>query len=287
MIAAVAALREWIARRQALEVCAGHVIEQQIVVEREELAQAPFQMRLERGLVRQQPVEGAVQPVVVDLRARDLEQVLQRGAAVPVLGDMQLARRLAQAGEHQDRGHRRPGHRLAPRRQQLRAQGVQPQRAPERPPEPHRPERPGALQADLIQPHRDRLARRALRFEQLVLRAASGDLLGQGARLGAALCVQFAEVRHGLLDDPAAAANRADQAPVRVRLPPLPPHGVPQVHSPPPPSRAQSRQKTRASASGSGRHYIAFRQFRDQKSRRHGAGSRRTIFPRVELRKLG
>ncbi len=199
---------------------------------------------------------------------------------------MQFARRLAQAGEHQDRGHRRPGHRLAPGGQQLRAHGVQPQRAPERPPEPHRPERPRALQANLVQAHRQRHARCDVRFEQRALRAAPRDLLRQGARLRAALRVQFPEVRHGLLDDPAAAAHRAHQAPVRMRLPPLPPHRVPQVHPASPQPRAVSPEDPRrGKGQKSALHRV--RLFSGQKPKRHGAGSRRTIFPRAELRKLG
>ena len=73
-------------------------------------------------LVRQQPIQRAVEPVVVDLLGGQAQQILQRRAAVPVLGDVQLARRLAQPREHQHRGHRRPRHLLPASRQQLLAQ---------------------------------------------------------------------------------------------------------------------------------------------------------------------
>ena len=52
VIAAVAALGQRIVRAPAFEVRAGHVVEEQIVVEREELAERADQMLLQRRLVR-------------------------------------------------------------------------------------------------------------------------------------------------------------------------------------------------------------------------------------------
>jgi len=53
-------------------------------------------MRLESILVRQQMIEGAIEPVLVDLLFAKLDEVAQRRAPIPVLGNVQLARRLAQ-----------------------------------------------------------------------------------------------------------------------------------------------------------------------------------------------
>ena len=66
MVAAVAARGQRVGLRLALEVGAGHVVQQQLVVELEQLAQAALEMGLQRRLVRQQAVERAIQPIVVD-----------------------------------------------------------------------------------------------------------------------------------------------------------------------------------------------------------------------------
>ena len=130
VIPAVAALRQRIARRQSLEVRARHVVQQQVVLQREQLPQPRLQVTFDRFLVRQQTVERAVQAVVIHRFTRQRQQVLERGAPVPVLGDVQLARRLAQARDHQYRRHHRPRRRLASLRQQLRADHVQLERSP-------------------------------------------------------------------------------------------------------------------------------------------------------------
>ena len=53
MVAAVAALGERIGGGLSLEIRARHVVEQKLVVEPEQLAQAPLEMPLQRPLVRQ------------------------------------------------------------------------------------------------------------------------------------------------------------------------------------------------------------------------------------------
>ena len=156
MVATVPACGQRVLRRLALEVRARHVVQQQVVPQREQLAQSRLQVLLDRHLVRQQSIQRAVQTVVIHRLARQSEQILQRGAPVPVLGDVQLARRLAPSRYHQPRRHHRPRHRLAPRRQQPRAQRVQPQRTPQRPAQPHVPEGSAALQPHPLQPHRHR-----------------------------------------------------------------------------------------------------------------------------------
>jgi hypothetical protein len=70
MIATVAALSERVAFSQTLEVGARHIVEQQVVLEREQLAKPSAQMLLERLLVRQQLIQRAVEAIVVDPLAR-------------------------------------------------------------------------------------------------------------------------------------------------------------------------------------------------------------------------
>ena len=75
VIARIAALRLRIARRLAFEIGAGHVIEQHLVLHREQLAAATCQVRFQRGLVRKQVIEAAVQPVLVHLLFAELQQI--------------------------------------------------------------------------------------------------------------------------------------------------------------------------------------------------------------------
>ena len=78
-------------------------------------------MRLESRLVREQMIEGAIQAVLVDLFLAELQQVAKRGAAIPVLGDVQLAGWLAEPSRHQHGGHFRPPDALLSDRQQALA----------------------------------------------------------------------------------------------------------------------------------------------------------------------
>ena len=49
-------------------------------------------MRFQRRLVNQEHIEGAIEPILVDLRVIELQQIGKRGAPVPILGNVQLAR---------------------------------------------------------------------------------------------------------------------------------------------------------------------------------------------------
>ena len=91
MVAAVAAAGERVALGLTLEVCARHVVQQQLIVKLEQL----LEMYLQRSLMRQQTVESTVQPIVVNALRRHAQEVVQRRAAVPILGNVQLAGRLA------------------------------------------------------------------------------------------------------------------------------------------------------------------------------------------------
>jgi len=97
---AVAPRGQRVARRRPLEVGANHVVEQQVVRQGEGLPQALTQVLLDRCLVRQESIQRAVEPMVIDPLGRDPQQVLERGRPIPVLGDVQLARGLTQPGDH-------------------------------------------------------------------------------------------------------------------------------------------------------------------------------------------
>ena len=59
--------------------------------------------------MREQMIKGAVQAVLVDLLVAELQQIAERRPTVPILGNVQLARRLAKPRRHQNGRHLRPG----------------------------------------------------------------------------------------------------------------------------------------------------------------------------------
>ena len=179
MIATVAAPRERIALGQTLEVGTGHVIEQKIVLQREEFTEPTTQMLLQRPLVRQQAIQRAVQTIVVDPLNRQSKQIFQGGGAVPSFGDVQFARRLKQSGDDQYRRHLRPRNRFPALRHQLCAQFLQFEHAPQLPSQPDPAEPARALQADSIESYRDALLIGRGCFKQFPLLVATADVLRQ------------------------------------------------------------------------------------------------------------
>ena len=218
MVATVAAASEPIALGLALEIRARHIIQQELIVEIEQRSQALLEVGLQGLLVRQQTVERAVQPVIVDALGRHAQKIVQRRAAIPILGNVQLARRLAQARNHQDRRDRRPRRPLAAFDQTVLAETIESKGAPQPPAQPHVAKTAGALQADMVQPHCNRFAPSGRRLKQLVLLFPPGDPQGQSAGPRPSLPVELAKLRHRLLHHSAAATHRAHQTPVAVRL---------------------------------------------------------------------
>ena len=156
VIAGIAALRLRVGRRLALEIGARDVIEQHFVLNREQLAAALRQMRFQRRLVREQMIEAAIEPILVDLLIAKLQQIAKRRAPVPVLGNVQFARRLAEPRRHQHRRHLRPGDAFLAGRQQSLAQLLKPHAAPQRQRQIHIAELPRAFDANALQTHRHR-----------------------------------------------------------------------------------------------------------------------------------
>src|SRR5262244_3460956 len=89
-------------------------------------------MRLEGGLVEEQAIEAAIEPILVDLLVAELEQIAQRRAAIPVLRNMQLARRLTESRRNQHGRHLRPRHPFLAGRKQPLAQLLKTNAAPQR-----------------------------------------------------------------------------------------------------------------------------------------------------------
>jgi len=105
--------------------------------------------------VPEEPIEGAIEAVVVDQGRRQGEEVFERRAAVPRLRDVQFTRRLAQPREPEHSRHRGPRHLFAACRQQAGQERVELERAPERPAQPHIAKRPAPFQPDAREPNRN------------------------------------------------------------------------------------------------------------------------------------
>ena len=75
MIARIAATCLRIGLGVALEIRARHVVEQYLVLDRKQLAAALRQMRFEFGLVGEQMIEPAIEPILVDLLLTELQQI--------------------------------------------------------------------------------------------------------------------------------------------------------------------------------------------------------------------
>src|SRR5262249_3940888 len=88
VVAGVAAARLRVGGRLALEVGAGDVVQQQVVLQGEQPAQPLPQMDLQGALAGQEPVQRPVQAVAVGRVVGDAQRVAQGGAPEPVLGDV-------------------------------------------------------------------------------------------------------------------------------------------------------------------------------------------------------
>jgi hypothetical protein len=280
VIAAVAASRQRIALRLAFEVGAGHVVQQHFVVDREQLAAAPRQMCLQLRLVLQQQIERAIQPILVDQIAIELQQIAQRRAPIPILGNVQLARRLAQPGRHQHCRHLRPRHGLLATRQKLLAQIGKPAAAPQRLRQIDVAELAGAFHAHALQPHRHRQMLLAV-VEQARLLGRADQTPRQCLCLQPTPRIELAKLRYRLLDDPTTNPHTAHKTPVTMDFAVLLPRRVAQVH-------ALITTQHRSKENGDGRHYTPIRaEPTHQPLDLPQLASSKKLKPTLQLRKLG
>ena len=231
MVARVAAPGLRVGFRQAFEIRAGDVVEQHLVLDRKQFAAALRQMRFERRLVDQQVVETAIKAILVDLLVAELKQIAQRRTAVPVLGNVQFARRLAKARRNQDRCHLRPRDVLPAGRKQPLAQILKSHAAPQRQRQIDITKLPRALDADTLEADRHRQMILAV-FEQLRLMRCADQISCQRARFKPPVLIELAEMRNRLLDHPPTDTNTAHQPPISVDLAVLLANRVAQIHAP-------------------------------------------------------
>ena len=240
MIAGVAALRQRIRFRLAFEIRARDVVEQHFVLDRKQLAAALRQMRFERRLVHEQMIEAAIKAILVDLLIAELQQIAERRAPVPILGNVQLARRLAEPRRNQHGRHLRPGDAFLARRKQPLAQLLKARPAPQRKRQIHIAELTRALDANALQAHRHRQMFAAV-VEQLRLLGSADQPARKRSRLNAPVLIELAEMRHRLLDDAPPDTHAAHQPPIAVNLPVLLANRVAQVHAPSEPHRQRKK----------------------------------------------
>src|SRR6516165_10415686 len=232
VVARVAASCLGVGGRFTLEVGAGDIVEQQVIVQTKQASQPALKMHLQSPLAGQQPVEGAVQAVVIDFVVADTQQVAKGGATKPILGDMQLAGRFAEASEDEHRGHLSPGNLLAAGAQPIAEYRVEFQRLPEAEPQPEVAKPPAAFQAKAAQVDGHGFGRRRL-VEQAGLAFDADDRLCEGTGPDPAGSIEFTELGNRLLTHLAAQAHGANQSPIGMHLAVLVNSRVPEIHERP------------------------------------------------------
>ena len=218
------------ALRFSFEIRRRHVVEQQVVVQSEELAEAPLQMYFEFALVWQQAIESTVKPRVVDGLRLDAEQVFQGGPPIPVLGDMQLTRRLAEPCENEGQHHIRPRDHLSSPWKNVCAQPVKLESLPAQPAKPDVTESAAPLDTDPFQVDGHGVERTAILEKIELVGALAEEVLGNSRRIRATFGVELTEIRDGFLTNLTSLAHRAHESPVRVGLSALANGRMAQLH---------------------------------------------------------
>ena len=176
-------------------------------------------------------IKGAVKAVLADLLVAELQQIAERRPTIPIFGNVQLARRLAETGRHQNSRHLRPRDPFQTHRQQLSAQFLKAGSAPECERQVHIAKLTRAFDANALQTHRHRQIFAAV-LEQLRLLGCAYQLARQRPCLNTTALIELTEPRHRLLNDAPPDTNTANQAPVTVNLAVLPANRVAQIHAP-------------------------------------------------------
>jgi hypothetical protein len=104
VITRIAALRQVVFVGQALEVGAGQIVKQEVVIELEERAESFFDVVFDGALGAEELIECALEAILGDSFVRDAEEIVESGGLVPVLGEGELAAGLTEAVDDFD-GH--------------------------------------------------------------------------------------------------------------------------------------------------------------------------------------
>jgi len=188
-------------------------------------------MCFERRLMPQQLIERAIEAILVDLFRIELQQIAERGAPIPIFGDMQLARWSAQSRRHQHGHHLLPGDMLLAGRQQALAQLRQARATPQGKRQINIAELPRAFDPNALQANRHRHIPAAV-IKQLGLFGSTDQMASQRPCLQPTLLVKLAKMGHRLLDDAPTNAHAAHQRPIPMDLSSLASCRVAQIHAP-------------------------------------------------------
>ena len=188
-------------------------------------------MRFECGLVYEEMVEAAVEAILVDLFIPKLQQIGKRRAPIPILGNVQFARRLAESCKHKHRRHLCPSDMLLSNRQKSLTYLLKARPTPQRQRQIHVAKLPRALNANAFQTHRDGQMFAAI-VEQRSLLGSTDQSVRKPPRLDAAMLIKLAKLRNRLLNDAPTDTYTTHEAPIAVNLPVLPYCRVAQIHAP-------------------------------------------------------
>lgn len=103
--------------------------------------------------MRKQRIEGAIQPIVVDLLRRYAHKVIKRGLRVPRLGDLKVRRGGAKPGKGEHGGHDGPRNVLSAGRDMFLAERGQTKTIPQQKPKIHIAEMAHPLNAYPLEIH--------------------------------------------------------------------------------------------------------------------------------------
>ncbi len=237
VIAGITAAGQVVLLGQALEVGAGQVVEQQVKVELEQLAESGLQVVFDRLLGLEQPVQRPVQAVLGHGAIGDAEQVLQGGQPIPVLGQGEFAAGAAEAIDDLDGHDVRGPDRLLPLRDMAVDDLVEMEELPQPQAEPDIAEAARIGPAHRVEADLDDIG---------IIGQGDGLGIGEEAKLAVfplaiveddgalpasfLVVVELAEVGDDMLARPGLGAHALDQSVVGVRLAIFGPGVSPQEH---------------------------------------------------------
>lgn len=184
----------------------------------------------------QQFVQPAVQPVVIDVRGVDPEQIIQRGVGVPALAECQFRALRTKSAKAQNARHGGPVDLLAAAPNVLLEETVQTEAPPQRQGQIDLAELAHALDSDPGQIDAGPLGRLRGTAKQIGLRGRSWPPVEQASDLvppGPLVLIQarqLAQRRDDSLARPSCRADGFHKSPVLVALPVLAPPIPPQEH---------------------------------------------------------
>ena len=150
MITGVAPFCQRVGRTLTLEIRARDIVEQQLIFQIEEVSQSLPQVPLQFVFVRQEMVQSCIEPVGVDLVSGNTQEIIQGGATIPGIFDVQLAGWLAEPGDSEHGSHLGPGNLLTPRGHDAIEQHIQLKQSPKAPGQPDVTETTKPLEADVF-----------------------------------------------------------------------------------------------------------------------------------------